>query len=345
MNLKEQTFFFKRLAFLSNAHIPLTECLEVLHSQAPNKKQGKVLHSILADVRAGQTFSRALGKFPHVFTTFSISIITVGESSGTLAKTLEYLAEELRKKQLLKAKVVGACIYPLVIAAATLGITVFLIIFLFPKITPIFKSLRATLPLSTRIVMGASNFLMHYGLLLAVGLIALGIFGAWILKRSARLQLIFDRVILRIPLVGTMLTSYTISNMCRTLGLLLASGLTLSRSVVITAEASTNLIYKRELEAMERALARGGQMSAHLVSNHMLFPSTLSHMVAVGERSGTLSQTLLYVSELYDSEVDEFAKNLSTLIEPALMVVMGVMVGFIAISIITPIYAITQNLH
>ena len=345
MTLKEQIFFFKRLAFLSNANIPLAECLQVLLSQARSKKQRAIFAAILADVSAGQSLSAALGKFPKVFSAFCVSLVKVGESSGTLPSTLEYLAAELKKKQMLRAKVVGAFIYPAVITAATLGITVFLILFLFPKIMPIFKSLRATLPFSTRIVMGASKFLEHDGLwlLLAVVLAVIGI--ATLLRRSHASRLIFHTAILRMPLIGGMMQSYVLSNSCRTLGLLLTSGTMLPGAVLITADATPNLVYKREFEAMNAAILRGGQVSTHLSTAEKIFPPMLCNMVAGGERSGTLSQTLLYVAELYDNEVDEITKHLSTLIEPALMVCMGLIIGFIAVSIITPIYAITQNLH
>ena len=345
MNAKEQTFFFKRLAFLMNANLPLQEGLQVLEEQASKKRHVKIVCSLLQSVREGQSLSRALGTFPTVFSEFCLSIIQVGERSGTLPQTLEYLAAELKKKQALKAKIIGAFIYPAVITCATLGITAFLMLYLFPKIMPIFKSLHATLPLSTRVVMGASTFLQHYGLMVVIGalLVAAGVTLA--LKRSRSAHAVFDRAILRVPLVGGVLQFYHVSNTSRTLGLLLTSGVSLPEAVCITADATPNLAYKRALEAVGEAVVRGEQISSHLKNKRAYFPPMLCHMVAVGEQSGTLPETLLYMADLYDNEVDEFTKNLSTLIEPLLMVCMGVLVGFIAVSIITPIYAITQNLN
>ena len=165
------------------------------------------------------------------------------------------------------------------------------------------------------------------------------------LKRSSRARLLFDRAVLHVPLVGGMLRLYHVSNSARTLGLLLSSGVTLSEAVLIAAEATQSLVYQEALAALSTSVARGERLSLRLMEQPHLFPPTLCHLVAVGERSGTLPETLLYVADLYDNEVDEFAKNISTLIEPALMVCMGLLVGFIAVSIITPIYAITQNLH
>lgn len=344
MNLKEQILFFKRLAFLCNAHIPLSEGLEVLSNQTVIRKQRSMLHAVLADVRAGQSLSRALGKYPKVFNGFSISLVAVGESSGTLATTLEYLADELKKKQILRSKVLGACMYPAVITIATLGITVFLILFLFPKITPIFKSLHAALPLSTRIVMSISGFLGQHGIWLLLGLALVATIAVAVLKRSRGARLLFDIAVLSTPLFGALMQSYSVSNSCRVLGLLLTNGISLPRAMLITAEATPSLAYRREFEAMHAAALRGERISSHM-EIQTLFPPTLCHMVAVGERTGTLAQTLIYVADIYSNEVDDTTKNISTLIEPALMVFMGVLVGFIAISIITPIYAITQNLH
>ena len=345
MNLKEQVFFFKRLAFLSNAHMPLVESLEVLRKQTRRKRHVQIFDSILSDIREGQTLSRAFGKYPAVFSALCVSVVQVGESSGSLSLALEHLAGELKKKQILRAKMVGAFIYPAVVTCATLGITVFLMLFLFPKITPIFKSLHAHLPLSTRIVMASSTFLMYWGVLVfAVGAaLLIAIFLTY--KRSVSARLCGDTLALRLPLVGTMLQLYTLSNTSRTLGTLLSSGMSLSHALEATTNTTSNLVYKGEFKKLQRVVAHGERLSSYLEQRPALFPYTLSHMVAVGERSGTLSQTLLYVAEQYDAEVDEITKNISTLIEPLLMVCMGVLVGFIAVSIITPIYAITQNLH
>lgn len=344
-SLKEQTFFFKRLAFLINASVPLLEGLHVLRDQASSRAHIKLFDKLIADVSEGQSLSRSFAKFPNVFSDFSVSIIKVGEQSGTLSFNLEYLAEELKKKQILKRKVIGAFIYPALITLATLGITAFLMLYLFPKITPIFASLHANLPLSTRVVMSASLFLQHWGLEFLIGVVCAVMLISFILKKSNAFHTLFDRGTLKIPVIGSMVQYYNISNLSRTLGLLLKSGIKLSEAVVVTADATTNRVYKKELHALLEVVERGDKISLHLKKRRRYFPSILCHMVAVGERSGTLSETLLYLADMYDNEVDEFTKNLSTLIEPVLMVFMGVLVGFIAVSIITPIYGITQNLQ
>lgn len=344
-SLKEQTFFFKRLAFLINAGIPLAESLAVLREQSASRRHTRMYGHILKDIESGKSLSQAFGKFPRVFGAFSLSVIAVGEQTGALSQNLSYLADELKKKQILKRKIISAFIYPALITCATLGITAFLVLYLFPKITPVFMSLHATLPFTTRVVMSISVFMQHWGLLVLLGLILFaGIFFS-ILQKSSTFQRLFDRACLRLPVVGSVMRYYNLSQACRTLGLLLQSGVKLSEALPLTAGATSNLVYKSQYLALSAVVERGDRMSVHLRKHSAHFPHLLSHMVDVGERSGRLCETLFYVAELYDAEVDEFTKNLSTLIEPVLMIFMGVLVGFIAISIITPIYGITQNLH
>ena len=344
-SLKEQVFFAKRLSFLITAGVTPIEGLGVLREQATSQSHALVLDHLLKDVTSGQSLAKSFAKFPKVFSDFAVHIINVGESSGTLSQNLEYLAEELKKRQSLRHKVVGACVYPALITLATLGITAFLMLYLFPKIMPIFTSLRAALPLSTRIVMALSVFLQQWGLVI-IGLLALFIVGFSIaLGRSSALHLVFDRLLLSVPIIGTMIQYYNIANISRTLGLLLKSGARLSEALPIAADTTKNLVFKQECTHLAVSVARGEKISSYLRKKRHRFPDIFSHMVAVGEKSGTLSQTLSYLSEMYENEVEDFTKNLSTLVEPMLMICMGVLVGFVAIAIITPIYSITQSLH
>lgn len=344
-SLKEQTAFAKRLAFLIDAGVPIVEALHMLRDQTRVRAHAAVLTSIVDDTASGQALAKSFGKFPKFFSQFAIQIIKVGESSGTLSQSLVFLADELRKRQALKSKVIGALVYPAVLVCATAGITVFLMVYLFPKIMPIFNSLHATLPLTTRIVIAVSTFLQQWGLLVGVGIVVFCIVISIALARSEKLRYMRDDFVLHLPLLGSMFRSFQVANICRTLGLLLKSGMRLSDALPVTAETTGNLVYKKRLLQLGEAVVRGERISTHLADERTYFPDMLTHLVAVGERSGTLSETLVYLSEMYDAEVDDFTKNLSTLIEPVLMVVMGIVVGFIAISIISPIYGITQNLH
>jgi len=259
--------------------------------------------------------------------------------------SLTYLAEELKKKHILRRKLVSAFIYPALITVATLCITAFLMLYLFPKIIPVFTSLHIELPLTTRIVMSAIVFLEDWGVVALSISVVCAIICSIAFKRIVLFHLFVDRVVLWLPVVGTVVKYYNVANATRTLGLLLKSGVRVSEAMYITAETTKNLVYRKSFISLGEAVNRGERLSSYLVKHPGIFPDVIAHMVAVGERSGTLSETLVYLSELYEHEVDEFTKNLSVLVEPALMIVMGLVVGLIAISIITPIYGITQNLH
>lgn len=345
LSTKDQMFFAKRLSFLIKAGVPILESLHMISAQTTSRQSARVIGSVHADIANGSSLAKSLARFPAIFGDFGINIIKIGESSGTLSTNLEYLADELKKRSSLHGKVVSAFIYPAIITLATLGITAFLMLYLFPKIMPIFSSLHMELPLTTKIVMAASLFLQAWGLVVVAAVIALGIGVSLLKKKSERFHFFYDQVVLSSPVLGSLMRSYNLANATRTLGLLLQGGVTLSEALPLTADTTANLVYKAEYKKMSEYIHRGEKMSSYLLTSQNLFPPIMSQLIAVGERSGNLSNTLVYLSELYEAEVEDFTKNLSSLIEPALMVIMGILVGFVAISIITPIYGITQNLH
>lgn len=345
MSTKDQTFFVKRLSFLVKAGIPILDSLMMIRDQTKKKSYAKILDKVISDVANGQNLSTSLAKFPSMFSDFSVNIIGFGESSGILSENLDYLADELKKKQQLRKKVVGAFVYPIVVTFATFGITGFLMVYLFPKIMPVFQSLHMKLPLSTRIVIFLSNFIRFNGLYLFGGIVFLTLGFIYLLKKNHLFRFYFDKMILKIPIIGDIIRDYNLANSTRTIGLLLKGGVTVSEAIPIAEKTSSNLVYKEEFKKLSVSINRGDKISLYLGSRTDLFPEILSQIVSVGERSGNLSNSLIYLSELYEAQVDDFTKNLSSLIEPALMIFMGILVGFIAISIITPIYSITQNLH
>src|SRR3989344_3573486 len=344
LSLKDQTFFIKRLSFLIKAGIPILDSLHMIREHTRSKSHNKILDIVIKDVSNGQNLSTSLSKFKKTFGEFAINIISFGESSGILSENLEYLADELRKRQALRKKIIGAFIYPAIVTMATLGITGFLMVYLFPKIMPIFNSIDMKLPLSTRIVISMSDFIINYGLVSIGALVLSGVSFVIILKQSLTFHFYFDKFLLKLPIAGKIIQDYNLANSTRTMGLLLRSGLTLSDSLPITAKTTHNLVYKKEFGELAAVVNRGEKISAYLKKDRGLFPDVLTQVISVGERSGNLSDSLVYLSEMYEAEVDDLTKNISSLIEPVLMIFMGIMVGFVAISIITPIYGVTQNL-
>ncbi len=344
LSIKDQTFFAKRLSFLIKAGIPVRESLVMIREQTRNKKYVSILDTVINSVSNGQNLSTSLSKFKNIFGDFAINIIDFGEQGGILSENLEYVADELKKRQALRKKIISATIYPLFIIIATLLITIFLMVYLFPKILPIFASIRMDLPLSTRIVIFISNFMKDYGLTSLICLIFISIAFFVTLKKNQKFHFYFDKFILKLPTVRTMIQNYNMANFTRTTGLLLKSGVTMSEALPIAAKTTSNLVYQKEFKNISNVVNRGGKISGYLIKEKDLFPEIVSQLISVGEQSGNLSNSLIYLSEMHETELEDFTKNISSLIEPLLMIFMGILVGFLAISIITPIYGITQHL-
>jgi type II secretory pathway component PulF len=343
-SLKDQVYLAKRLAYLITAGVSVVESLHILRDQSKGG-QKKVLNKVASDVASGQALSKSLAKFPKIFGDFGIHIIKVGESSGTLAPNLAYLADELTKKHELRRKVVGTLVYPAFITVATLGITAVLTVYIFPKIMPIFTSLHVPLPWTTRALIWTSAFLQNWGLLLLGALALLGAGVMMLRARVERVRYTLDWLLIRLPVAGMLVRSYNLANFSRTLALLLKSGVRLSDGMYVVAETTRNLVYREAYVAIAASTIRGEPISRGLAARSDAFPSMLSHMVTIGETTGNLTSTLEYLSEIYEGEVDELTKGLSSAIEPALMIIMGLVVGLIAVSVITPIYEITQHLN
>ncbi len=344
-SIKKQTFFAKRLSFLIKAGVPMLESIHVLIKQTKSKSEIKVLNKVTSDIANGQSLATSLSRFKGVFGNFAINIIKAGESSGTLMQNLNYLADELNKKEILRKKIMSALLYPIIITIATFGITGLLIVYIFPKILPIFKSLNAQLPLSTKILIFLSEVIRDYGIHIFFGFLILTIIVYVLNKKIPRVRLTFHKLILRLPFIGNVVRHYNLTNTTRTLGLLLESGISLNESLAITIDTTENLQYKKAFEDISNGVMKGKTISDSISRKSIVFPDMLEQMIAIGEKSGNLSNTLIYLSEYYENEFDDLTKNLSSSIEPLLMIIMGLLVGFVAISIITPIYGITQHLQ
>lgn len=343
-SMQDQIFFAKRLAMILRSGMPIMEGLHMLGSETRTRSSTFIFQSLILDVSNGHKLSNGLGRFQNIFGEFCVNVVRVGETSGTLHENLNYLAEELKKKQALRRKVIGALIYPAVIVFATLGITVMLTVYIFPKITPIFQSVKATLPLSTRALMALSSFLSHWGLWLLFGLVVLSIGFLVLMRLVPRFHLFMDQVLLRIPFLGKLSQYYNLANSSRTLSLLLKSDVGVAYAMELVAASTKNHAYRRAFYESGERIMKGQKISLSMQREKRLFPPLMTQMVLAGESTGNLSTSLMFLSDMYEEEINELTKNLTTLLEPILMIIMGIIVGFIAISIITPIYSITQNL-
>jgi len=323
--------------------MPVTDGLHLIKKQITSKGFAKILEKVINDVENGQFLSVSLSRFKNIFGELFINIIKVGETSGTLAENLEYLAGELKKTQQLRSKTISALIYPFIILIATIGITGAIVFLVLPKILPVFSSLRVELPLSTRILIAVSHFLLNYYLWIIGGIIAL-IIAFVLLIRIQVVRYYIHRVFIFLPLVKKIVIGLNMTNFTRTFGLLLKSGIKIIEALSITSDIVGNEVYKKELRAIAVQVEKGESLHSYFESRSSLFPPIVTRMIEVGENTGKLDDNLFYLAEFYENDVDEFLRNLSTILEPFLLVAMGLVVAFVAISIVTPIYSVTQGL-
>jgi len=344
LSIKKQTFFIKNLSFLIRSNSSVVESINLIKLQTKSKTEKIIFDKIISDLKNGKSLSKSLERSNGGFNSFSINIIKAGELSGNLFNNLSHLADELKKKNLLRRKIMSALLYPFVITIATLGVTGFLVVYIFPKILPTFQSLGAKLPMSTKIIIMLSKIIQVYGIYILIMLIILIIIFKILIKKNYKIKLTYDKLLLRCPLVGNIIKKYNISNIFRTIGLLLNSNIPLDQTLIITSETIDNSYYKQSFKDISIGINKGKNISNIICLYPNLFSDTLCHMIAVGEKSGDLPETFIYLSEYYENEFDDLTKNLSNSIEPILMIVMGIAIGFVAISFITPIYEITNNL-
>lgn len=332
------------MAIMSRSGMRIIDVLKTLKRQTPKGSYARILDGLISDVKNGQFLADALAKHHNLFGDFFINIIRVGEVSGTLADNLEYLADSLKKRHELQAKVQGALVYPVIILVATLGMAAGMTFFIFPKILPIFRSLHVDLPLVTRVFISFSTAMINHGVMVFAVAIAI-IVGFTLLLRLSPIRYGWDRFLLMIPFVGPMVRDYNMVNCARSLSLLLKSGVKIVQALDITANSTQNLVYRACLQATAKEVGRGALASKTLALSSKLFPITFTEMIAIGEETGRFAETASYLSDYYEQELDASTKSFSDILEPILLLTMGGIVMFIALSIILPIYSISSHVH
>ncbi|MBA3789339.1 type II secretion system F family protein [Patescibacteria group bacterium] len=334
----------KRLALYSGSGISLPRSLGYIAENVKSHSAFFILRTLAATVARGEPLSRGFAKFPHQFDRFTIGFIEAGEASGSLTLTLEHIATLLEKRRMLSQKVLGALVYPAIILVGTICITGFLTFYIFPKILPVLESFQTVLPLPTRLLIGANTFLARDWLWFIVGL-ALCSIGIFILFRNSFVRRAIEHFFVRIPLFGSLYRNYSVSLFLRVLALLLAGGIRIIPALVLVRAALPGLSYPEALFSTEKQISEGHRFSFALTQHPQLFPPVVIQMIAAGETTGTLCENLDSLATLYENDLEELIKNLTVFIEPILMILMGLIVGFVALAIITPIYSVTQNLN
>lgn len=337
---KVLTQFTRQLATLVNAGLPLMRGLEVLKRQMKDPQMVEALNGISENISAGGTFSEALTAYPKIFDKLYVNMVKAGEAGGVLEVVLGRLAEFAEKSEKIKNKVKGAMIYPCVVLVAAVGITWFLLVAVIPKFQSVFNDMLggASLPAITEFVINASEFMQHNGLQIALGVVALVVLYK-VVGKTEKGAFVIDALKLKMPVTGTLAQRSAVSKFTRTLGTLLSSGVPILQSLVITRDTTGNRILTQAIQNVHDAVKEGESMTQPL-SQCKVFPPMVVSMVEVGEETGALADMLTRIANTYDDEVDNAVAGMTAAIEPALIIVLAVVVGTVVIAMFLPMVKI-----
>jgi len=334
---KDIVIFTRQFATMIDAGLPLVQALDILSSQVENKTLGETLSQVKVDVESGATYADALKKHPRIFSELYVNMVAAGEAGGILDTILNRLAAYIEKAMKLKKQVKGAMVYPAVVTTIAVLVIAVIMIFVVPTFAKMFAQLGGTLPLPTRIVVNASNFIAGVGGLLVAGAIVAFIVFLVQFRKTEKGKYITDKILLKLPILGMLLNKVAVAKFTRTLGTLVSSGVPILDGLDITAKTSGNKVIEYAIVEVRKGVV-GGKTLAEPITKAKVFPPMVTHMIAVGESTGALDAMLAKIADFYDDEVDAAVSNLTAMMEPLLMVFLGGAVGYIVIAMYLPIF-------
>lgn len=343
VGLVDKMLFTRNLSVMLRAGLPFGRALAILSEQCKSKYFRVVLIDVADHVQKGDTLADSLVKYPKVFNRLFVSMVRVGESGGNLEEVLDMLAVQLKKDYEITSKVKGAMTYPCVILAAMSGIGVLMMMFVFPNLLAMFADSGAELPFATRVLIFISDALQAYGFYIFA---ALGLLLVMFLKtiKTKEGKKVFDNFMLRMPVAGDIIMKVNVARFCRTLSSMVSSGVSIVEALDTVSSTLGNENYRRSAAEAGQQVQKGVELSVVMSGYGKMYPSMMIHMIEVGEETGNMETTLKQVAEFYEEEVDRFTSNLSSVIEPVLMLVMGGAVGVFAIALLQPMYSIGDTI-
>jgi type IV pilus assembly protein PilC len=335
---KDVGHFSRQLAVFMRAGIPIMEAMEVILDETAQKLMRKVLAAMIDDLRAGDTFAGAAASHPEAFPPYYVGILESAEMTGNLDTALNQLAEYIDRDTEARSKFISAMVYPAIVLVMSIVVVFVLAVFVLPKFVTFFKSLNAKLPLPTRMLLWCSAFVSKWWwaiLLLIVAAIA----GFIAMRRSPKGRARLDALSLKVPVLGDLIQAAVLERVCRVLSSMIRAGVDLPRSLTVTADSTNNVVYHDAIEHIREQMMEGKGLAGPLADTG-LFPGAARQMFRVGEETGTLDQQLEVAAEYYSRELDEKVKRFTSLFEPAVIIFMGVVVGFVAVALISAMYGI-----
>lgn len=333
----------RQIAIMLNAGLTLIESLSILKKQLDRPSLLKLVTSIDESIKAGESFSASLSQHPKVFSNLYISLVKAGEASGKLDEILLKLADNLEKERAFKSKIKGALIYPVIVVIAMLIVMFVMMTFVMPQLLNLYKEFQVDLPFTTQMLIIISSFLQKNWVFIIL-FSGVGFFAISKYLNTYTGKLTKDKILLKLPVVNKIVTISSLVDSTRTLSILIASGVSILESMNIIIETTSNLVYQNAFKSTYQRIEQGEPLGKSLEMEGELFPPLLIQMTTVGEQTGHLDETLMRISKYYEMESELAVKSMTTLIEPAILIFLGLGVGFLVLSVITPIYNLTSTI-
>lgn len=340
IKFEELVNFTRQLATMINAGLPLATALSILEEQSKTE-MAKLTGNLLKDVEGGLSFSMALDKYKDNFSRIYVQLVRAGEMGGVLDEVLDRLAITMEKEKDFRSKTKGAMVYPVIIVLAMVAVAIVMMVAVVPKLTTMYQDFGAELPMATKILMNISGFFVSYWWIVVLLFGVLGL-GLRTFKKTVQGELAIDRFLLKVPILGVLKQKIVLTDFTRTLSLLLGAGVSLLEALDVVASAIGSVVYRNQLKTINKQVEKGVTLS-DAIAHYENFPSILFQMISVGEETGKLDEILAKISEYFEKESEYAIKNLTTAIEPMIMILLGLGVGFIVIAIIMPIYSLTSQ--
>lgn len=343
VSLSEKLMFMRNLKVMVGAGVPLPKTLEILALQTNSSQLRRALSDTKEKIVQGEALSFAMSRHPAIFSDLFVNMIKAGEESGTMEGVLSHLTLQLEREHELKSKIQGALMYPAVVVIAMIGVGIIMLVSIVPNLAKTFKEVGVPLPPTTRLVIGLGEFLSHYWYIALLLFLVFG-FVSWRLMKSKQGKTFLDGLVLRIPFVASLVKKINAAFFARTLSSLVGAGIPIVKSLEITGTVLDNQYFKETLSRAAEEVRKGAKLSAALQGSSHLYPLVVLQMLEVGEETGQTGEILAKLADFFEDEVSAVTKNLASVIEPVLMLIMGAVVGFFAVSMIQPMYSILGSI-
>jgi len=343
ISLSEKMLFFRNLSIMISAGLTITRALEVLERQTRNKSLKEIIKEIRSDVTKGNNTSDSMAVHKKIFPKFAIAMIRAGEKSGKMDESMNLVADQMDKEYQLKKKIRGAMIYPSIVLSTMIVISILMLVYVMPTLVSTFTELGVELPLSTKVMIWTSSAIINNYVLIIILFLAF-LFGIIAVSKTEKFKRTAGNIIFHLPLMAPLVQKINSARTARTLSSLVSSGVEIIEALDVTSDVVQNFHYKEVLKKAKEEIKKGSKMSSIFKKYEKIYPPLVGEMIAVGEETGKLSDMLFKLAVFYEGEVSETTKNLTVIIEPILMLVIGAAVGFFALSMITPMYSVMNGI-